>query len=170
MSYLSLISLAASVGAPLIQAVLERKIGSENAHLVTGLVEQIAEHAGLSRREVEQPSSAELPAIRDAIQVVEADVPEMIRVYEAELAAKAALFAAEAKEPLWIRAWRPLGMYGLGLLWLWNVMFLHIANAIWKIALPPMDLSILIQLSALYMSLYMGGHTVKAVMGRDREG
>lgn len=170
MSYSALISIAASVGAPLIEAVLARKIGTSNAGLVVDVIDQIADHAGLSVQEVQAPGPDQIDRVNAAVTEVETITPELIRVYEAELTAKSQIFALEAGEPLWVRAWRPLGMYGLGALWLWNVVILHVANAIWKIALPQMDLAILIQLSALYMSLYMGGHTVKAVMGRDREG
>ena len=63
-----------------------------------------------------------------------------------------------------MRAWRPLGMYLIGFLWLWNVVLLHVANAIWKIALPPVEFAVLLQISAIYMGLYMGGHTVKATV------
>jgi hypothetical protein len=52
-------------------------------------------------------------------------------------------------------------MYMIGLLWLWNVIVLHSLNAIFKISLPQIDLVILLQLSGLYMGLYMGGHTLK---------
>jgi hypothetical protein len=46
------------------------------------------------------------------------------------------------------------------------VMLLHVANAIWKIALPPMPWDQLIYFSGLYMGLYMGGHTVKDVVAK----
>lgn len=169
MSYAALISIAASVGAPLIEAILARKIGASNAGLVIDVIDQIADHAGLTAEEVGAPGPEQIGRVEAAVAEVETITPELIRVYEAELVAKSQLFMAEEKEPLWVRAWRPLGMYGLGLMWLWNTMILHVANAIWKIALPQMDLWILIQLSALYMSLYMGGHTVKAVMARGRD-
>ena len=48
----------------------------------------------------------------------------------------------------------------------WNAIILHVANAIWKIALPPMPCEHLMAISALYMTLYMGGHTIKDVAGK----
>jgi hypothetical protein len=101
-----------------------------------------------------------------AMVAVEGDVAELAPLYAAEIAARQETFAAEREEPLWVRAWRPLGMYGLGFFWLWNLVLLHVANAVWKIALPPTDLSVLMQISALYMSLYMGGHTAKDLMAK----
>jgi len=41
------------------------------------------------------------------------------------------------------------------------VVILHVANAIWRIALPPIDLGVLLSLTGIYTAFYMGGHTVK---------
>ena len=68
---------------------------------------------------------------------------------------------AEMAEPWWAWAWRPGGMWLVGFLWLWSVVILHVLNAIFRIALPQPDLTILVTLSGLYMGLYMGGHTLK---------
>ena len=40
-------------------------------------------------------------------------------------------------------------------------MIVHVANAIWRIALPPTDFTVLVGMSSVYMALYMGGHTLK---------
>ena len=63
--------------------------------------------------------------------------------------------------PGWKAAWRPLGMYFVMVLWAWQVVILHVCNAIWKIALPPMPYDQLVTFTGLYMGLYMGGHTLK---------
>lgn len=57
-------------------------------------------------------------------------------------------------------------MYLLGFLWLWNLVILHVANAAWKIALPPLDTANLLALTGLFLSLYMGGHTVLRALGK----
>jgi hypothetical protein len=57
-------------------------------------------------------------------------------------------------------------MYLIGLLWIWNVIVLHVLNASLKIALPPMPFEQLMQLSGLYFGLYMGGHTIKDMVGK----
>lgn len=163
----ALISVIASVGVPLVEAILARRIGAENASLARNIVEDIARRAGLTSDDVERAPELHADEIRAVVADVEAAAPELISLYHAELASKDAIFSQEAGEPLWVKAWRPLGMYGLGFLWFWNLVILHVANAIWKIALPQTDLATLLQLSALYMSLYMGGHTVKAVMRRE---
>lgn len=157
----ALIALAAQVGAPLVEKILARRIGAGNAALARDVVGVIAETAGILPADIDRVAEEEPDRIGDAIREAEVNAPELIALHEGELAARQETYRMESGEPLWVRAWRPLGMYGLGFLWFWNLVLLHVANAIWKIALPPTDLSVLMQISALYMSLYMGGHTVK---------
>lgn len=157
----ALVGLAVAVGAPLVEKILARKIGAENADLVTSVIETIAQHAGVSPDAVEGLAETDPELLRDAIQATEAMSPALISLYAKGLEYQTEALRIEAQGPIWMQAWRPLGMYMIGLLWIWNVILLHVANAIWKIALPPMDVWALLQLSALYMGLYMGGHTLK---------
>jgi hypothetical protein len=157
----ALIGLAVSVGAPLVTKILSRKIGAENAELVGSVIDSIAQHAGLRPDQVERAAETDPDLLRDAIQATEAMSPALVSLYAQGLEYQTAALQADRDGPRWMQAWRPLGMYMIGLLWLWNVIVLHSLNAVFKIALPPMDLWVLLQLSALYMGLYMGGHTLK---------
>lgn len=162
-----LIAIAREVAAPMVEKILARRIGVENAQLARDLVEAIARRAGFDSATPDFQEAIRQGDTRvvDAVATAEIHVvPELVELYAGELEVKAHRFEREERGPFWTWAWRPAGMWALGFMWLWNVTILHVANAVWKIALPPMDLSILLQLSALYMSLYMGGHTVKAVM------
>jgi hypothetical protein len=159
----ALLSLVAQVGAPFIQKALSEKLGGP---LATEVLRGIADRAGVSPAALDDAARDQPELIRQAIAETEARAPEIIALQEAELDAKLAIFESERTEPVWVRAWRPLGMYGLGVLWFWNVIFLHVANAYWKIALPPMPFEHLMGISALYMTLYMGGHTIKDVAGK----
>ncbi|PQV56392.1 hypothetical protein LX70_02658 [Defluviimonas denitrificans] len=162
----ALIALAAQVGVPIIRDILARKIGEGNAQLATDVIGVVARHAGVAPDQLEQLAVDEPGKVMTAMVAAEPEVAELVPLYMAELAARQETYRMEAEDPLWARAWRPLGMYGLGFIWLWNLVILHVANAIWKTALPPTDLGILLQLSALYMSLYMGGHTAKDLMAK----
>lgn len=162
----ALIALAAQVGAPIIRDILARKIGQENAQLAGDVVSLIAKRAGVAADQVEQLAADVPQKVMDAMVAAEPEVAELVPLDLAELGARQETYRMEAGAAPWVSAWRPLGMYGLGFLWLWNIVILHVANAIWKIALPQTPFDILIQISALYMSLYMGGHTVKDVFAR----
>ncbi len=164
-------TLAGGIGAKLVEQALARRIGAGNANLARQMAEAVAERAGVPLGEIETAAARDPERVTAAIREVEAEVaPHLVALYARELETKAAMFEAERGEPLWVRAWRPLGMYGLGILWFWNLIVLHVANAVWKIALPPTDLGVLMQLSALYMTLYMGGHTVKDVAKQWKPG
>lgn len=161
-----LIALATQVGLPLIEKILTRKIGGANAALATDTVRQIAERVGTNPAGIDAVAAQEPGRVIDAMREVERMAPDLVAAYAAERDGLIAILQAEQAEPFWAWAWRPAGMWGLGALWLWNQIGLHVANAVWKIALPPTDTAVLMQISALYMTLYMGGHTVKDVAAR----
>lgn len=157
----SLVSLATDIGAPLVVKALSNKLGDTTGKIAGEVLRVIADHAGVETRALDTAAQEHPDVISEAISQAETVMPELIRVYELEAENGRLLIEAERQDPVWTRAWRPLGMYLLGFLWLWSVVVLHAVNAIFKTALPPMDYSVLLQLSGLYMALYMGGHTVK---------
>ncbi len=161
-----LATVAATVGAPLVERILAGRIGAENAGLVSGMIGAIAGHAGTTPEALPDLHRNEPDVLAKAIADAESEAPELIALYAAELQSKTTLLLAEMKEPRWTWAWRPLGMYGIGALWFWNVVVLHVLNAAFKIALPQMPLGELFNLTALFLGLYMGGHTVKDAVGK----
>ncbi len=160
--YSALISLAVQIGVPLIEKVLARKIGAGSAELATDVIGALAERAGVAPAELNALAEANPPRVIDAMREVEKMTPELIALYAAGVEAQFALARAETSSEHFLSwAWRPAAMWGFGFLWFWNIVILHVANAYWKIALPQTDLGTLFQLNAVYMGLYMGGHTVK---------
>ena len=157
----TLLPLAAQVGAPIVERLLTDKIGAGGAGLARRVIETIAEQAGTTPAGLEALAQSNPELVSAAIAEVERMSPELVALYSEGLEYQMAALEAEADGPLWMRAWRPAGMYLLGFLWLWNVVILHSLNAIFKIALPPLDNVILVQISGAYMGLYMGGHTLK---------
>lgn len=165
MALQALIPIAASIGAPIVRDLLARKLGPMGADIAEEVINKIAEHAGVQPDYLPELLQQDPVAVKEAIAEVEGS-PELVRLYADGLKAQMELQQAEMKGPLWSWAWRPLGMYMLGFLWLWAIVIAHGLNAVFKIALPPPDLSVLLQLTAAYMALYMGGHTVKDVVGK----
>ena len=162
---IALAEIALKAGFPLVQKILSGRIGDTDGRLAADVVEAIAARAGVTPAELDQVEETAPGRVIEAMRVVEATVaPEKIALAMNEAEAQLLMFQAEQAGPAWVSAWRPAGMYMLGFLWLWNAVILHVANAFWRIALPPMPFEQLIQLSGLYMGLYMGGHTVKDVV------
>ena len=157
----SLIGLAAQVGAPLIEGILTRRLGDAKGQLVSDVLTRIAQRAGVPVGRLEEEAEAQPEVVREAVREVEAMTPELIALHAAALERQHALMAAEHGEPAFAWAWRPATMWLLGLLWAWNTMVVHLVNHALGSALPVTDLPVLFQLTAIYMGLYMGGHTVK---------
>lgn len=161
----ALAALALKSGLPLIGSILKEKLGS-NGQLVTEVLEAVAGHAGVKPDDLDQLAEENAPKALDAMRAVTDKMPELIALYTKGLENQLTLLMAEQEEGGWKAAWRPAGMWMIGFLWIWNVVVLHVANAVWKIALPPMPWDVLMQISGLYMGLYMGGHTIKDAMAK----
>lgn len=157
----ALTALAVESGVPLLGRILTRRLGANNAELVTDVIGAVANRLGVTPAEAEIMAATDRPRVIDAMREVEQQAPEMIALHAAALEGQYALLQAEQRGPWWGWAWRPLMMWLLAFLWLWTVVILHVCNAIWRIALPPIDLGVLMSLTGIYMALYMGGHTVK---------
>ncbi len=162
----ALAGLAIQLGLPVINKILNRKLGDKNGELATQIIEAIAKRAGVSVDQLDGLVEDSQPRVIDAMRDVERMAPEMISLYTVGLEGQFALLQAEQAAGGWQSAWRPGWMYLLGFFWLWNIVALHVLNAIYKIALPPMPWEILMGLTGIYLSLYMGGHTVKDVAAK----
>jgi hypothetical protein len=156
-----LAALALKSGLPLIGAILKGKLGGQNGALAVDLIDALAKRAGVEPAALEGLVETSPGKVIEAMKVVEPMTPELIALYQQGLEHQNQLLMAEQEEGGWKAAWRPLGMYFVMLLWAWQVVILHVCNAIWKIALPPMPYAELVTFTGLYMGLYMGGHTLK---------
>lgn len=162
MANLDLGGVLTKVGAPFLKKVLEGVLPAPFNNAAGPLVDVLAERLGVEPTPgaIVERYQADPAVTGQIIQEVDAD-PSVILAGVEQQKATNSLLLAEMQEPLWTWAWRPLGMYGLGALWFWNLIVLHLLNWWWKSALPQADLGVLFQLSLAYMGLYMGGHTVK---------
>lgn len=158
----ALVALALQAGLPILEKVLSRKLGPATGELASEVIRAVADRAGTTPEEIEAVAAATPGRVIDAMREVErGSVVDKIDLYLRDTEARLATFAAEAEAGGWQSAWRPAGMWLLLALWLWNIVLLHVANAAFRTALPPVPFGDLFQFSALYMGLYMGGHTVK---------
>lgn len=156
-----ILGLAAEIGAPMIERILAGKIGRDNAALTREVITRIAMRSGARVEELDALAESDPETVREAIVDVETQSPEILALYAQEVDLRMAQLEASRTEPRWWHAWRPVWMYLLGFLWLWNLVILHLLNARFKTALPPTDLLVLLQLTGIFLGLYMGGHTVK---------
>lgn len=164
MSVLAAIALQA--GFPIIRSVLEGKLGDKTGGLVADVLGAVAGHARVQPGELEALAETSPGKVIDAMRVVEPMTPELIALYTKGLEHQNQLLMAEQEEGGWKAAWRPLLMYQNIFLWMWQVVILHVLNAIFKIALPPMPWEHLITFTGITMGLYMGGHTVKDMVSK----
>lgn len=161
--------LALQAGLPMVEAILTQRLGDAGGRLAGDLMRTVAVRLGVEASGVEAVAEETPGRVIDALREVERAAPELLAAYDRDLQLQLAMLQAEQGEPTWHKAWRPGWMYLLGFLWLWNLVLLHICNAIWKIALPPLPTTDLLALTGMFLALYMGGHTVLRLMGKAGE-
>lgn len=159
-----LITLALNAGLPVVASMLQRKLGDANGKLASDVLQAVATRAGVAPDDVEALAESTPGRVIEAMREVERMTPELLAAYQNDLRLQIAALDAEKGGPTWMRAWRPVWMYMLVFFWLWHFVILHVANAYWKIALPPLPLSDLLTLTGMFLALYMGGHTVLRLM------
>lgn len=162
----ALATIALQAGLPLVERILSRKLGDAGGQLAGDVVRSIAGRLTESPENLEALAEKNPGRVIDAMREVERAAPEILAAYDRDLQLQMAMLSAEQGEPTWHKAWRPGWMYLLGFLWLWNLVVLHVANAFWKIALPPLPTTDLLALTGMFLALYMGGHTVLRLMGK----
>jgi hypothetical protein len=154
-----IVSAAAKVGAPFVKSILEKHVGGLAGSLAGTVIDQVAGRLGV---EPEAISSVDQVALERAVSDVEAASPELIALYEAGLKGQFDLLQAEQTEGFWPSAWRWGWMYLLALLWICAFLLFPLLRAC-GITLDPIDTATLITLTGWFISLYMGGHTVKEI-------
>ena len=154
-----ILGMAAKIGAPIIKSIIEKKIGGVSGDLAGAVIDAVADKVGVAP---EQLSTAPVSKIEEAIRQVEAEAPEMIALYEAGLKGQFELLQAELQEGFWQSAWRWGWMYLLAFLWVCAFLLFPVLKA-FGVALDPIDSATLMTLTGWFISLYMGGHTVKEI-------
>lgn len=159
-----LVGIASKVGATLVKTVLEEKIGGAigkaGGSLAETVIGTIAEKAGVP---VEQLPGLSEKQLESAVRGVEPMVPEMIALWQAGLQGQFALLMAEQKEAWYQSAWRWGWMYLLAVYWTFYMLVFPIVEAMTGVDVQRVDIAILLTLTTWFISLYMGGHTVKAL-------
>jgi hypothetical protein len=160
----ALIAIAADLGLTIVEKVLTKKLGDKNGQLAADILRSVANRAGVGVEDLDSLAETDPTRVGDAMRVVEHMSPELLALYAADQQYQLAVLQAESGEGLFMRAWRPAGMWMILMLWLWNAIILHVCNAYFRIALPVIPFDQLMALTALYFTLYMGGHTLKDVV------
>jgi len=162
------------LGGKTLAKIIGKRFGADMGELASGAIEALAsafgvdpEPAAIEKRitevQAQDPKGAAGAVAYAELQVAPRllDYAEVLKQANISQQAALDLQKAEMAEPWWAWAWRPGGMWMIGFLWVWSIVICHVLNAIFRIALPAPDLTILVTLSGLYMGLYMGGHTLK---------
>ncbi|MFC6444580.1 hypothetical protein [Shinella zoogloeoides] len=154
-----ILEIATKIGAPIVKSILQKTFGGTAGDLAGTVIDAVAGKVGVPAEKLDSIPPNKIEA---AVREVEVEAPEMIALWEAGLAGQFALLQAETAEGFWQSAWRWGWMYLLAFLWVCNFLLFPLAR-VFGAALDPIDSGTLLTLTGWFISLYMGGHTVKEI-------
>lgn len=150
---------AAKVGAKMVGKVVGGLLGERGGQLAETVVTSVAEKLGVEPDAIPVVPEKEL---QGAVREVEREMPETIALWSKGLDGQFRLLQAETAEGFWQSAWRWGWMYLLALFWACYLLVFPVL-AVFGVAVERVDLAVLLTLTTWFISLYMGGHTVKAL-------
>lgn len=156
MDWISLGRQVVALGAPTIGAALGGPVGAEIGGVIAGVLGVEATPGAISEAITANPG---------AISTIEAnppvDVTEWLLIHAR---AAAALAKSEGERETWFSwAWRPAMSWLLIILWAWAILVLPLINALSKLGIPLPPYDQILAFSGLWLAIYGGGHTIKAI-------
>jgi len=150
---------AIALGAPTIGAALGGPVGAQIGGVLAAIlgVDPTPEAVG--------GAIAEDPGSLTRVEAVPgADLTQWLLVH-AQTAA--ALATSETARETWFSwGWRPALSWLLMVLWSWAILIQPVLEALTHLGLPPVPLDSLLGFTGIWLTIYGGGHTLKAVMAR----
>lgn len=156
-----LIEAATRVGAPIVKQLLEKHLGGAAGEIGGMVIDAIASKAGVPPDDLPSVPTKDLEA---AVAATEVETPQLVATWVEQQREANRLMLAELdkSESWWTWAWRPAWMWFLGILFLFRLVLVPIADAaLGSEIAASVDLSTMMTLTAWFMGLYMGGHTLK---------
>lgn len=160
----SLAATLAKAGAPILGTALGGPAGGAIAGAVIGA---LADALGTdpTPEAVAAKVESDPQAAASAVRTVERDQGPNVAMIHA--ATSQALAAAEVARESWFSwAWRPAMSWLLIVLWTWALLILPTLKATALAALQPIPMDNLVAFTGIWLTIYGGGHTLKAVLGK----
>jgi len=160
----TILSSAVRTGSGVIKDIISAQLGPTIGGLAGTVVDTIAGSLGVEPGEI--PS---LPADQiDAAVTVADNDKEIIQLYIEQQKLTNSLLTAEMNksESLWTWAWRPAWMWFLMLVWFYILLAAPIVGGVTGVKFEIPELGVVVSLTLTFVTLYMGGHTLKDIWGK----
>lgn len=160
-----ILDVAAGLGVPYIKKVLTDLTGGGS--IAGEVIDAIAKEAGVDPEAIPALPKDQL---EEAILKAEPQAAELwISYIESQRLMGDTIELDYAKEPWWAWAWRPLWMWLLGFLWLYVLVAQPVVKALLLPDLEAVDVALLMTVTGVFVTFYMGGHTAKDWISKWRE-
>jgi len=160
LDWISLGKQVVAAGAPTIGAALGGPVGAQVGAVLGALLGVDATPEAIGAVVTDDPGRIARAEIEPG-----ADLTQWLVIHAR---AAATLAETEAKRETWFSwAWRPAMSWLLIVLWGWGILVQPVVNALWHLGVPVVPYDQLLGFSGIWLTIYGGGHTLKAVMGKE---
>lgn len=161
---------AIKVGAPLVKSILQKSLGGSTGGILADVIlDKVSDKVGVP---VEKLDTVNPGRLELAVREVERETPEIINAYLETQREMNRMQIAELdkSESTWTWAWRPAWMWLLGFLWVYAFVLQPLIKAALITSLMLIDVSVLMTVTGIFVTFYMGGHTAKSVVETWKDG
>lgn len=148
--------------------ILGGVLGGPAGGIAVTIGREVAARLGVSTPEEVERAIKEDPQALAELRAFQSENAEELALLLQEQEHMRNMLEREDQGPWWAWAWRPMTMWMIGFLWLWSLVVVHLVNGLTGLSMPVAPMEHLLAFTALFLSLYMGGHTVKNVLGKRR--
>lgn len=155
-------------GAPILKSVLEKEVGGAAGQVGGAVIDAIAGPLGVppTPEAIAEAHKADPARVEDVIRNVEAS-QEWIQHLAAATAGRDALLQREdQRENFFAWGWRPAMSWLVIFLFAWAMVLVPTVNAAFKASLVAPSTDDILQFAGIWLVIYGGGHTAKALWGR----
>ena len=148
--------------------ILGGVLGGPAGGIAVTIGREVAARLGVSTPEEVEAAIKTDPKALAELRAFQSENAEELALLMQEQEHMRDMLAREDKGPWWAWAWRPATMWLIGFLWFWSLIAVHLINGMTGLKLPVAPMEHLLAFTGLFLSLYMGGHTVKSVLEKRR--
>lgn len=150
--------------------ILGGVLGGPAGGIAVTIGREVAARLGVSTPEEVERAIKEDPQALAALRAYQSENAEELALLMQEQEHLREVIAREDRGPWWAWAWRPATMWLIGFLWAWSLIIVHLVNGLTDLQMPVAPMEHLLAFTGLFLSLYMGGHTVKNVLQKRSGG
>lgn len=155
-------------GAPILKRLLEKEVGGTAGQVGSVVVDTIATKLGVppTPEAIAEAHKADPARVEEVVRDLEVSPDWLPYLAQATAGRDALLQREDQRESFFAWGWRPAMSWLVIFLFAWAMVLVPTVNAAFKASLVTPSTDDILQFAGIWLVIYGGGHTAKALWGR----